>query len=255
MPKNLLACNLGSYQKFRDAAYAHLPSIGVTHVEIPAPAPDEIEAVRAKLTRHGLSASSVMGKIDIETDEAGKKFVPTLEAARALGADIIFVSVHAGALDRQTVYRRLRSVGDEAAKYGITIGMETHPDLITNGDAALETMKGVDHPNIRVNYDTANVHFYNHDVDSVEELKKIIAYVGSIHLKETNGGYRTWHFPAFGQGVVDFKTIFRLLNDRGFMGPFTMEIEGVEGENLDEAATCKRVADSVAHLRQIGCDV
>jgi sugar phosphate isomerase/epimerase len=252
MPANLLSCNLGCYGKFREAAYEHLPDIGVTHVEIPAPSLDELDRVQAKLRQHGLSASTVMGKIEIGSDEAARGFIPTLQAARALGAKVIFVSVHAGELDKQIVYDRLRRVGDEAAQHGITIGMETHPDLITNGQVALETMQGVNHPNVRVNYDTANIHFYNQNVDSVEELRKILSYVGSVHLKDTNGGYRAWHFPAFGKGIVDFKAIFGLLNGRGFYGPFTMEIEGVEGENLNEEQTCQRVADSVAHLRRIG---
>lgn len=255
MPANLLACNLGSYGKYRDAAYGHLTTIGITHVEIPAPAPDEIDQVKAKLAQHGLSASSVMGKIDIESDDAGEKFVPTLEATEALGAKVIFVSVHAGEVDKQIVYKRLRSVGDEAAKRGITVGMEAHPDLITNGDVALETMQAIDHPNIRVNYDTANVHYYNHGIDSVAELKKTLDYVGSMHLKDTNGEYKTWFFPTFGVGIVDFKAIFDLLNGRGFYGPFTMEIEGCEGDDLNEEETCRRVADSAAYLRSIGCDV
>ncbi|MBM3262666.1 MAG: sugar phosphate isomerase/epimerase [candidate division Zixibacteria bacterium] len=255
MPANLLSCNIGSYGKFRAAAYDHLPSIGVTHVEIAAPALNELDAVKAKLDRHGLSASTVMGKIEIDSDEAGKLFVPTLQAAQALGARVIFVSVHAGERNRQTVYDRLRRVGEEAARFGITIGMETHPDLITNGAVALETMEGINHPNVRVNYDTANIHYYNENVDSLAELGKILDHVGSMHLKDTNGGYKTWFFPAFGKGIVDFKTVFQLLNDRGFYGPFTMEIEGCEGDNLDETQTCQRVADSVAHLRRIGCDV
>lgn len=251
MPTNLLACNLGSYGKYRDAAYAHLPTIGVTHVEIGAPPLNELDQVKATLDRHGLSASTVMGSIDIKSDDAAKQFIPTLDAAVALGANIIFVSVHAGDLDRQIVYRRLRSVGDEAATRGITIALETHPDLITNGDVALDTMRGINHPNIRVNFDTGNIYFYNHNTDSVTELKKIIDDVVSVHLKDTNGGHRTWHFPALGKGVVDFKTVFQLLNDRGFHGPFTMEIEGMEGENLDQDAACRRVAESVTYLRSL----
>ena len=255
MPSNLLSCNVGSYGKFRSAAYSHLASIGVRHVEIAVPALAEVDAIKAELASHGLSASTVMGKIEIENDDAGTLFSPTLQAAQALGARVIFVSVRAGDLDKQVVYDRLKRVGDEAARFGITVGMETHPDLITNAEVALDTMRGVSHPNIRVNYDTANIHYYNENVDSVDELKKIIGYVGSMHLKETNGGYKTWFFPAFGKGIVDFKTVFKLLNDRGFHGPFTMEIEGCEGDNLNEAETCERVAESVAHLRSIGCDV
>ena len=43
-----------------------------------------------------------------------------------------------------------------------------------NGDIALETMKAVDHPNIRINFDTGNVYYYNHDVTAVAEVQKII---------------------------------------------------------------------------------
>jgi inosose dehydratase len=255
MPDNLLACRTASYGKYSESAFEHLPTIGVNHVEIPTPAPDQIEQVKARLAKHGLSASSLQATIEIESDEVADLLVPTLEAATALNAKILFVSVKAGEMDKQIVYEHLRRAGEKAAEYGITIGMETHPDLITNADVAIETMKGVDHPNVRVNYDTANIHYYNQNVDHVEEMKKVINYIGSMHLKDTDGRYKTWCFPTFGEGIVDFKTVFDLLNDRGYNGPFTMEIEGVEGENLDEAQTCQRVADSVAYLRRIGCGV
>lgn len=255
MPANLLACRTASYGKFSESAFEHLPTIDVTHVEIPTPAPDEIDQVKARLARHGLTASSLQAKIEIESENTGELLTPTLEAAAALGTKILFVSVKAGEMDRQVVYERLHRAGEKAAEYGVTIGMETHPDLITNAEVALETMKGVDHPNVRVNYDTANIHYYNQNVDHVEEMNKVIDYIGSMHLKDTDGGYKTWCFPTFGEGIVDFKKVFDLLNEKGYYGPFTMEIEGVEGENLDEEQTCRRVADSVAYLRRIGCDV
>jgi sugar phosphate isomerase/epimerase len=72
-------------------------------------------------------------------------------------------------------------------------------------------------------------------------------------LKDTRGRFKTWDFPGLGDGIVDFSRVFGLLNARGFHGPFTIEIEGVEGESLDRAATLGRVARSVAHLRKLGC--
>lgn len=255
MPANLLACRTASYGKFSDSAWAHLPTTGVHHVEISSPAPDEVDQVKARLDRHGLSASSLQCPVEIEHDDADARLTPHLDAAAALGAGLLFVSVQAGDLDKKVAYERLHRCGVKAAEYGITIGMETHPDLITNASVALETMRGVDHPNVRVNYDTANVHYYNRDVDHVDEMVKVIDFIGSMHLKDTDGAYKTWCFPTFGEGIVDFKAVFDRLNDHGFHGPFTMEIEGVEGESLDEEATCRRVADSVAHLRRVGCDV
>ena len=255
MPANLLACRTASYGKFSDAAWAHLPTTGVSYVEINAPAPDEVDQVRTRLDRNGLKASSLQCPVEVEYDDVDARLTPHLEAAAALGAGLLFVSVQAGELDKQVVYERLHRAGVKAAEYGITIGMETHPDLITNAAVALETMHGVDHPNVRVNYDTANIHYYNRDVDHVDEMVKVIDYIGRMHLKDTDGGYKTWCFPPVGEGIVDFKKVFDRLNNHGFFGPFTMEIEGVEGESLNEEETCRRVADSVAHLRSVGCDV
>jgi inosose dehydratase len=161
--------------------------------------------------------------------------------------------VKRGELDKATAFARLREAGETGALYGVTIVMETHPDMITNADVALETMRGVNHPNVRVNFDTANIHYYNQGVDGIAELKKVLDYVGAIHLKETNGRFKTWFFPAFGEGIVNFNEVFRVLNERKFYGPFTMEIEGVEGENLTREQSEERVARSVEHLRKLGC--
>jgi len=118
-----------------------------------------------------------------------------------------------------------------------------------------QAMQAVDHPAVRVNFDTANIYYYNEGVDGMAEMATVMPYIGGIHLKDTDGGYKTWCFPTFGEGIVDFRAVFDLANANGFYGPFTMEIEGVQGENCDREATCKRVADSVAHLRRLGLEV
>ena len=250
--ENIIACNLGSYRQFGANAYTHLAEIGLTNVEIGAPSAESVEEVRSNLEAHGLTATSLLGRCDVQSETVVSDFQSTLEVAGKMGVKVIFVSVHAGEADRTAVYDRLRAIGENAAPAGIKVCLETHPDLIHNGDIALETMEAVDHPNICVNFDTGNVYYYNHNVTAVGEVQKVVSHVGAVHLKDTNGGYRTWHFPALGEGVVDFKAVFQTLNDAGFYGPFTMELEGIEGENLDEAGAKARVADSLQHLRDIG---
>lgn len=249
---NIVACNLGSYRQFREAAYAHLAEIGLTHVEIGVPSAESVNAVRAELQAHGLTATSLLGSCDVQSETVVADFQTTLDIADKMDVRIIFVSVHAGDADRNAVYDRLRAIGENAAPIGIKVCLETHPDLAHNGDIALETMNAVAHPNICINFDTGNVYYYNHNVTAVTEVQKILSHVGAVHLKDTNGGYRTWHFPTLGAGVVDFKAVFQTLNDAGFYGPFTMELEGIEGEDLDEAGVKARVADSLQHLKDIG---
>lgn len=130
--------------------------------------------------------------------------------------------------------------------------LETHPDLGTNGEAHLETMKAIDHPQVRVNFDTGNITDYNRDRNAVDELAKIIDYVGTVELKDHNGAFQTGVFPRLGQGVVDFRGVFRLLCDHGYAGPVTLEFEGTKGIELDEAGTKKAIEESIAYIRSIG---
>ncbi len=250
--ENIIACNLGSYRQFRAGAYAHLAEIGLTNVEVGVPSAESVDALQSELNAHGLTATSLLGRCDIASETVVTDFQTTLDIASQMGVKIIFVSVHAGDTDRNAAYDRLRAIGENAAPAGIKVCLETHPDMAHNGDVALETMQAVNHPNICVNFDTGNVYYYNHNVTAVSEVEKVNPYVGAVHLKDTNGGYRTWHFPTLGEGVVDFKGVFQTLNDTGFYGPFTMELEGIEGENLDEAGVQARVAGSLQHLKNIG---
>jgi sugar phosphate isomerase/epimerase len=247
-----LSCNLGSYSRFRDAAYEHLPSIGVRHVEIGVPAPDQVAAVQERLAKAGLKASSLMAPCDASQDSGVAEFARAAATAKQMGVKILFVSVKEGEAPRDAVYQRLRAMGDAAAENDVTLAIETHPPVAHNAEAALETIRGVNHPRVRLNFDTGNVYFYNHGVDAVSQLQQIVPYVVAVHLKDTDGGYRSWNFPALGEGVVDYAGVFRVLQENGFSGPCTMELEGVEGEQLTEESAKARVAKSVAHVRGLG---
>ena len=249
---SVLACNLASYGEFRDNAYPHLAEVGVRHVEIPCPEPAEVEKVRSELESFGLSASTAIIPCQMDADDVIHRFAHMLDAARDLGVKKVFTSTRTAELDREYVYGRLQNIGDEAADRDIVVALETHPDLVTNGTVALETMKGVAHPNVRINFDTANVYYYNRDVTAEGELAPIADYVSSVHLKDTNGEFETWHFPALGEGIVDFQACLDLLKQSHFDGPFTLELEGIEGETLTEDLACKRIEDSLAYLKQIG---
>ncbi len=247
----MLSCRVASYRPFEELAFAHLASLGVRHVEIPLPAPDEVDATRATLQQHGLSAASLHGTCDIRQPDVADQVAAQLPTLAAFGCKLLFVSVSADDTPLDQAYHRLRAAGSVAAEHGVTIVMETHPDLVTNARVALETMRGVDHPNVRVNYDTANVYFYNHNVDTVTELQQVVPNVAAVHLKDTDGGYRHWHFPALGQGIVDFARVFQVLDEHGFAGPCTLEIEGLEGEKKTADLVRQRVSDSVEYLRRL----
>ncbi|MDP6042240.1 MAG: sugar phosphate isomerase/epimerase family protein [Candidatus Latescibacteria bacterium] len=247
-----IACNLNSYGSYRDSAFEHLSKIGLTNVEIFCPAPEETQSVRTSLNQHGLTATSMIIKCSIGEINAVEQFTQSLDIVESFDVPIVFTSIKAGETNRALVYERLRQIGDAAASRNITIAMETHPDLITNGDIARQTMEAINHPNVRVNFDTANLYYYNRDITATGELEKVIDYVAAVHLKDTNGEFETWHFPALGEGIVDFPAIFDRLNKHNYTGPFTFELEGIKGENLSQEGTQVRIEESLTYLRETG---
>jgi len=239
--KNILSSRTGSYDV--------LQRLGIKGVEIGPPAPENVDKLKAELSKYGLIVMSVGGGIDLTNEDGIRKFDRLSNGAVSMGAKLIFASAKASDdIPRKVTYERLRKIGDKAAEHGLTVCLETHPILCHNGDEALKTMEGVNHDSIRLNFDTANIYYYNEGTNAVDELKKVAKYVKSVHLKDTDGTPRSFAFPPLGDGVVDFPEVFRILNEVGFHGPFTFELESTKKEDMAQA-----LEKSVNYLRRTGC--
>jgi L-ribulose-5-phosphate 3-epimerase len=254
MPANLIAVRPGCYGQYKNEAFTHLPTIGIRYLEIGVPPEAEWPALKAQIVSNGLKVSSVAGGADFSKPDHLNQVTHLCKGAKEFGAKIIFLSVKSGGVPLPECYAGLRKMGDIAAGYGCTLVLETHPDLVTNGDVAAQTMQNTNHPNVRLNYDSANLYYYNEGVDGIAELKKFLPWLGAVHLKETNGGFKTWYFPGLheGEGIVNFPEIFRICNAHGFYGPFTMEIEGIKDEKLTREQALARMANSSKYLQSIG---
>lgn len=229
-------------------------AVGVTHVEIVVREPGQTaKDIAAILKPHGLKTGSVSTPCTIGEDSVFDTFETYSALAEELGAGVLFTSVHSHGMEMQQVYDRMRRIGDIAAKHGVMVAMETHPDLCQNGDQQVERMSAIGHPNVGVNFDPANIYYYNHNVNAIEELRKSKQYVKAVHLKDTMGGFEDPRFPILGQGVVDFKGLFSEMASVGFHGPFAMELEGpvVASDNTSEAME-QIVVGCLDHLRSIG---
>ena len=257
MPKathltNPLAIRIMNYGEYQDAAWTHLPSIGMHHIFLSTPAADQMPAVQKRLADSGLKPLVLRGDTDLGRESSVDELAAQLAVCEKMGVHYMFLSPKHTGVGKEVACERLRRAGDAAKKHGVTIVLETHRDLGTNGDVHLETMKAINHPNVRVNFDTGNITFYNKGTDAVTELKKIIDYVATVELKDHNGEYEAWNFPTLGKGVVDFPAILKLLEEHGFQGPITMEVEGVQGVKMSEEQTKKYIAESIAYIQSLG---
>jgi len=251
-PTNILACRLANYGKYQDSAWTHLLAIGFRYVFLSVPPPDQVEATKTLLAQHGLQIAVVRGQTDLSQPACVDELAVQLETCAKLGVRYMFLSPKHPTVSKEVACERLRQAGDVARKHGVTTALETHPDLGTNGDVHAETMRRIDHPNVRVNFDTGNITFYNRDTTAAAELAKCIDYVATVEFKDHNGEFESWTFPTIGQGVVDFAAVMKLLREHGYRGPITMEVEGTRGVEMTEEETKQYIADSARYLRALG---
>lgn len=255
--KNVLACS-GGYGRYGNLMYEHLSAIGIRHLQIGAPPISQVEEVKGRLRQHGLEAIVLTARYleedTVATEAATTDWIQAFDAAVKMGASLVHSSIKASANSKSVVYNWLSKMGDEAASRGLIVVLETHPNLLHNGDVCLEMMQKVDHPAIRINFDTGNISFYNEgeNADAVKELRKVVSYVQSTHLKEHSGKYQERHFSTLGSGVVDFSGVLQTLKSVEYSGPWILQIEGVAGEELTEEQVKERMEKSVNHLRRLG---
>ena len=250
-PPNVLACRLANYGEYQDAAWEHMPSVGFKYVFMNVPEPEQVGALKQRLADHGLQVAVLRGETDLSRATCVEELAAQLETCREMGVRYMFLSPKHPGVSKDVAIERLRRAGDVAKENGITIALETHPDLGTNGDEHVATMQAIDHPNVRINFDTGNITYYNHDTDAVSELKKCIQYVATVEFKDHNGEFETWNFPVIGQGVVDFAGVMKVLRKHDYAGPITMEVEGVQGETMDEAQLKEYVQKSAEKVRSL----
>ena len=248
---NILSYRIGSPWK-PQLALDRVAAIGIPCVEVNLAPDEDAEEAKKLLADNGLRAATITAPCPLADDSLLDVFETYCAKAATLGCTGIFTSVKAGDMPLEQAYEHLRKIGDIGQKHGVKIGMETHPDLCENGDKAAASMQAVGHPWVGINYDTANVYYYNEGIDTVEEVTKEAQYVVSVHLKDTMGGFKDGRFPDFGQGVVDFAGVFAVLNGIGFTGPFTMELEGQMQKSDTQDEQEAHVRACVEHLRGLG---
>jgi sugar phosphate isomerase/epimerase len=243
-----LAASTNSYHTYSlDQALAGIAAAGFTSVELASvpgwtehvrrnASDEEIGHIKDLLREHGLTAISLSGHSDLVSDTGVAEFRKALNLCQKLGLHMITTSTgghgdtSAGNLDeqRERFLARIVPLCDEAATASVIICLETHGGLLATGAMAADLIRRIDKPNIGINYDAGNVIFYG-DTRPEDDIKIAAPYVKHLHVKDKIGGAGTWNFPTVGTGEIDYPAIFATLDQAGFDGPCSVEIE-FEGE-------------------------
>ncbi len=172
--------------------------------------------------------------------------------AAALGVDSI--ACHVGCIpedpndpDRRAVRDIVRRVADHAASHGQRFALETGQET---AQALVDFIREVDRPNVRVNFDPANMLLYGTG-DPLEAVDLLAPFIISVHCKD--GDYPPAWIPGalgpeypLGHGVVGIERLLAKLAELGYQGTIN-----VEREVDDEQQKREEIAAGVQLLRRL----
>ena len=260
-----LAGHTNSYHTYSfDEALAGIAGAGYKGVELSAvpgwtehvDLDDDPASVRSKLAGHGLTAVSLSGHSDLTTRDGLAHGIKAVKWAGAYGLPIMNTAVggHQSADENESAFLgNINELADAADAVGVVVALEIHGDIMASSDVTLPLIAKIGRDSVKVNYDTANVEYYSGDL-AVDDLPKIADQLVHVHLKDTTGGKGNWNFPAIGDGHVDFGRVLGILDDAGYEGPLSVEIEfqGEPWPSLDDVNAAMR--RSYVHLSALGVE-
>jgi sugar phosphate isomerase/epimerase len=141
----------------------------------------------------------------------------------------------------------VRRICDHAARHGQTFALETGQETAA---VLLSFIHDVDRPNLRINFDPANMILYGSG-DPIEALRTVGSLVQSVHAKD--GDWPPANVPGalgkerpLGQGAVGMERFVNALREIGYRGPLS-----VEREVEDQEERLRDLAMGVSLLRRL----
>jgi Sugar phosphate isomerases/epimerases len=263
--KNILSCSTHCYNKFSfERALRGISDAGLKYVEIGAIpghcdhvkpellSKDQMKEVLKKIESYGLEPSSISGHCDLVTKDGVELFKKRVDFAVEIGVGIVNTAEGkiASHQDEIQFFENMKEVAKYLEERNVIAALETHGGILASAKECINTINRIGSKNIKINYDPANLIYFDGKRPE-KDIADAVAYIGHFHIKDKLEDKGIWNFPAIGDGYIDFKQLFNVLQSNNYEGPLSFEIEFVEkgprsAEEVDEA-----LVKSVKHVKTI----
>ena len=188
--------------------------------------PAEIANCQRLLDQYGLNCISMSGHAPLHLEIGRQRLTNVLRAGKELGISVLntFTGDAETPEEIAAFITNVRAIAEEAEEAGIRLCIETDSNLLPTAAIGREILAQIDNPWVGINYDPGNVIYYTEAIPE-EDLVLALPYLGHFHLKDKRGGKGVADFPPLGDGEIDIPRILHTLDDAGYAGPVSMEIE------------------------------
>lgn len=255
-----VAVKMGCYGAFMEqtCAFEHLTALGVRWIEQRADV-DLAQLGRVLTAAPQIKVSSFIVRPDFTSARVIDDFKRTCVALAKFSPRYLMClpRMDSDAASLQKGYELVRRIADIADEHGFFLSLELHPPLCSDATSIGSSFAAIDHPAVRLNFDTANLYYFNAlpRGSEVALLEQVFDYVGSLHIKQSSGVPQRWWFPALDThgGIIDFSLLFGVLRRRQFRGWAVLELEGTEERALTSMSREEIMRDierSVVRMRE-----
>lgn len=201
------------------------------------------ETVAAGLDEHDLDLYCVMSEW-LESDAAAERVADDAAMVADLGAEFLgLLPPQRGGTDDQTFADHLDIICEAAATAGVTPVLHHHGGTHVEQPSEIREWLDRGPDNLRLLYDTAHYFPYGDPIEGLERFADDIAYVhvkdvdppaefdahtaalttGEFHLDDVINYFRA--FTDLWDGDIDFTAVATTLEEVGYVGHVTIEIE------------------------------
>lgn len=263
-----MAVNSNCYHGFTiDEAIEGITKAGFRYIELtatkgwtehvfPNHSFEELQRVKDKLNSYQLVPVGMSGHCNLMDNNRLPDFIKNIHLAHFFGCKYIVSSIGEAHLEderhlgNKEVSDNIKSLVPLLQSYDMMLVLEVHGDH-GSGEIIDKIVKYVNSEYVRIAYDTANAIFYG-GVNVVEDMSKCMNHISYVHLKDKAGEQKEWNFPYLGAGYVNFKDIFKLLEEKKNGSPFSIEIEFTQDGPKDLDEVNEAVQKSMEYLKEMG---
>lgn len=227
------------------------------HIDPDTVSDAEIARIGRKLADLGLKPVSLSGHAQLQTPEGAARFARAIDIAAALGMEVVNTYTGDATTDeeREAYFANVAGLCDRAASHGLKIGMETDSNMLPTAEIGVGILERIDRPDVLgFNYDPGNVVYYT-GADPMTDIRFALPSMVHFHFKDKIGGKGVFNFPPPGDGELDMAGLPSILDEAGYTGPISAEVE-FDDKGWPDYDACRAAAQrSVENLRGMGLTV
>ena len=175
----------------------------------------EARGLKSLAADAGLSVLALSAHLDLAAPGAVEMLQRRIHFATTLGARQIITNV-GQVVGRDRILSVIDAVLPDCEAAGVSLALENpghgSGDLIGDGAAGAALVDEIASPHVRLNYDVGNIFTYSHERLAPErDMEKAISRISHVHLKDIVTEPGGWRFTAIGDGVIDYRAVFKIL--------------------------------------------